>query len=253
MKVVKMFFLMVVAMAAACKSDEKAKLVAGEWQLKSIKGQEQVKLPEESASILFTDSTSVFGFAGCNRFFGTYSLEGKDKIVIKPVGRTMAYCPDMDFEDQYMKALEEVTNYKVEGNELKLSDAGQKWVLVFVPKDTTHRVGVAEDAHGCNAAAGYTWSEVRGECIRVFEAGIPMKSVDNLEDTLAAYVVFSADSLKAEVFVPRENLHPVLERRDADNGYVWNLEDDDTFNVRKVDGKWVIEQRGKSLYAEAEN
>ncbi len=253
MKVVKMFFFIVVAMATACKSDEKAKLVAGEWQLKSMKSQEQVNLPEESASILFTDSTSVFGFAGCNRFFGTYSLEEKNKIVIKPVGRTMAYCPDMSFEDQYMKALEEVTNYKVEGNELKLSDAGQKWVLVFEPKDTVRRVGVAEDAHGCNAAAGYTWSDVRRECVRLFEAGIPMKSVNNPEDALVAYVVFSADSLKAEVFVPGENQHPVLERRAAADGYVWNQEDDDTFNLHKMDGKWVIDQREKSLYREVEN
>ena len=31
---------------------------------------------------------------------------------------------------------------------------------------------------------------------------------------------------------------------------MWNVEDDDTKNVRMVDGEWVVEQRGKTLYIE---
>ena len=69
----------------------------------------------------------------------------------------------------------------------------------------------------------------------------------------AAYVVFAADSLKAEVYVPGHDNHPVLDRRTLPaGGYVWNQEDDDTYNVRRLDGKWVIEQRGKVLYKQAD-
>ena len=33
-------------------------------------------------------------------------------------------------------------------------------------------VGGDSDAHGCKASAGYTWSVVKNECIRIFESGI---------------------------------------------------------------------------------
>lgn len=110
---------------------------------------------------------------------------------------------------------------------------------------------MANDAHGCNAAAGYTWSEVRKDCIRIFEEGVCMKAVAGQDSTLAAYVVFSADSLKAEVFAPGREDHPVLDRRTLPSGvHVWNQEDDDTYNVRRVDGRWTIERRGELLFAE---
>ena len=45
----------------------------------------------------------------------------------------------------------------------------------------------------------------------------------------------------------------MLDRRTLPaGGYVWNQEDDDTYNVRRLDGKWVIEQRGKVLYKQAD-
>ena len=57
----------------------------------------------------------------------------------------------------------------------------------------------------------------------------------------------------AEVYVPGHDNHPVLDRRTLPaGGYVWNQEDDDTYNVRRLDGKWVIEQRGKVLYKQAD-
>ena len=105
----------------------------------------------------------------------------------------------------------------------------------------------------CNAAAGYTWSEVKQNCIRLFEDGVQLVSETDKSSSSAAYVVFAADSLKAEVYVPGHDNHPVLDRRTLPaGGYVWNQEDDDTYNVRRLDGKWVIEQRGKVLYKQAD-
>ena len=41
----------------------------------------------------------------------------------------------------------------------------------------------------------------------------------------------------------------MLDRRSLPAGdYAWNIEDDDTKNVRKVDGVWTISQRGKEIY-----
>ena len=35
-------------------------------------------------------------------------------------------------------------------------------------------------------------------------------------------------------------------------GYVWNVEDDDTKNVRLEDGRWTVSQRGRLIYRQAE-
>ena len=36
-------------------------------------------------------------------------------------------------------------------------------------------VGIDKDEHGCIASAGYTWSEVQLNCIRLFESGIRLE------------------------------------------------------------------------------
>ena len=33
-------------------------------------------------------------------------------------------------------------------------------------------IGENKDEHGCLTAAGYTWSELRRDCIRIFENGV---------------------------------------------------------------------------------
>ena len=81
------------------------------------------------------------------------------------------------------------------------------------------KLGGDRDEHGCIGSAGYVWCEVQQDCIRLFEKGIRM------------------------------------ERRGLPSGgYAWNVEDDDTKNVRFVDGVWTISQRNKLIYSQkAEN
>lgn len=163
----------------------------------------------------------------------------------------MMACPDMQFESEFIKTLAAMTSYKVENKELKLTDKEKKQSLVFIPKTAEPVIGVANDAHGCNSAAGYTWSEARKDCIRLFESGIRMNPVNNPQATLSTFIVFSADSTLAEIFIPDMENHPLLNRRELPKGdYAWNIEDDDTYNVRQVNGQWIIEQRGETLYTE---
>lgn len=115
--------------------------------------------------------------------------------------------------------------------------------------DTTFTVGGDRDGHGCIGSAGYAWSEVRQECIRPFEAGVRMLSATDPEATLCAYLVFSADSAQAELFLPDRETTEVLDRRNLPaGGHAWNIEDDDTFNVRRTADRWIIERRGTTLY-----
>lgn len=252
----KLMMWVLLGLAVGCKSNDNSLslLRAHEWQLKSMTENDTVVTnPRQLPTLLFTDSSAVYGSAGCNRFFGKYTAEANGNMNLQPGGATMMYCPDMNFEDRYIKALTQISNFAVMDRELKLKSANGKLHLVYVPVDTTQRIGMAEDAHGCNAAAGYTWSELRGDCIRLFEEGVQLTAVAGQDTTLAAYVVFATDSLNAEVFLPDQEKHPVLERRRLpQGGYVWNQEDDDTLTVRRVNGQWVIEQRQQVLYSGVE-
>ena len=107
-------------------------------------------------------------------------------------------------------------------------------------------VGSDKDKHGCIGSAGYTWCEVRKECIRLFEKGIRVKSV---ESNQSAFIVFNTDSTLAEVFLPSREKTEILERRTLPSGgYAWNQEDDDTMNIRFENRLWTISQRGNFIY-----
>ena len=116
--------------------------------------------------------------------------------------------------------------------------------------ELTEMTGNDRDEHGCKASAGYTWSEVQNECIRIFEKGIRLNNTVDTLSPLSAFILFSPDSSQVELFMPTDPRKAVLDRRRAPNGVVWNVEDDDTFLVRQVNGKWQIERRQRLLFSE---
>ncbi|PIF46417.1 hypothetical protein CLU96_3448 [Chryseobacterium sp. 52] len=65
------------------------------------------------------------------------------------------------------------------------------------------KVGGDRDAHGCIGSAGYTYSQIKKDCVRVFEQKIKLTEVAPTgSSTSMAAVIFSKDMKKAEVFVP---------------------------------------------------
>ncbi len=116
----------------------------------------------------------------------------------------------------------------------------------------TSMTGNDRDEHGCIGSAGYLWSQALERCIRPFEDGIkllPTEKQEGQSAVYAAFAVFPADSLHAELFLPKEG-NVVLDRRKLPSGgYAWNQEDDDTYNLRHdADGKWIVERRAKVLF-----
>jgi len=63
----------------------------------------------------------VAGRTNCNRFFGKYELKGQ-KLSFGNLGMTRMACPDMQYEDAFVKMLDEVDSYAIEGSELKFYD-----------------------------------------------------------------------------------------------------------------------------------
>jgi hypothetical protein len=86
--------------------------------------------------------------------------------------------------------------------------------------DTVPTVKVGDDAdeHGCKASAGYQWSMIKKECIRLFEAGVKMEPKDPaLDKTTVAYILFSDDRVRVEIFLPTQKKSVVIRRTSAAN------------------------------------
>lgn len=74
--------------------------------------------------------------------------------------------------------------------------------LAFAQKKAP-ALGGDRDVHGCINSAGYTYSQLRNNCVRVFDQKIKLKEVgsDKSYTTMTA-VIFSKDMKRAEVFIP---------------------------------------------------
>lgn len=72
-------------------------------------------------------------------------------------------------------------------------------------------VGGDKDVHGCKASAGYTYSQLRNNCVRVFEQKIKLKEVGSDKSyTSMTAVIFSKDMKKAEVFIPDASAKSII-------------------------------------------
>lgn len=75
-------------------------------------------------------------------------------------------------------------------------------------------VGGDRDAHGCIGSAGYTYSKVKKDCIRVFEQKIKLNEVNPTKDyETSATVVLSNDKKKAEIFLAEEKESIILRKK----------------------------------------
>lgn len=124
---------------------------------------------------------------------------------------------------------------------LILESCQPKETKTETPADETKVVGADADAHGCKGSAGYTWSELKQNCIRVFEEGVKMTAADaTLDQTTAAFAVFNADSSKVELFIPSASNGIILSKTETGK---WA----DSVFVFSAKGQQFEVQKGKSL------
>lgn len=96
-------------------------------------------------------------------------------------------------------------------------------------------IGGEKDRHGCLTAAGYTWSKLYRDCIRVFDMGVRIEDPSN-QPELSSYAVFSADSSRVEVFRPSSKKSVILQRE----GDKWTHK---TCRLMRNNNRWVLENR----------
>jgi hypothetical protein len=106
--------------------------------------------------------------------------------------------------------------------------------------------GADKDAHGCKASAGYTYSVVKNDCVRLFEEKVQLKELHPKGSyTTNATVIFSKDNTKAEVFMASSKTSMILIRSGKTDHYIWQK---GSLSLSKERG-YVLKQSGKAIFA----
>ncbi len=123
------------------------------------------------------------------------------------------------------------------------------------PEPSKNMVGNDKDEHGCKASAGFTWSDLKQECVRIFESGTAFKAFGkNTDNTLAAYVIISDDKTKAEVYIPNMASSVLLEKvnsTDSNLPKTLYINNKDQIKLTLTDQGYFIEIKGEALYFQA--
>lgn len=102
------------------------------------------------------------------------------------------------------------------------------YILKNPPKDTTemdsivkNQVNDDKNENGCDLKAGYKWSNMTKKCVRVFEEGYRLTSIerDSLAKRKNAFFFVDEDSLIAEVFLPDSKESIVFKRENEDQNF----------------------------------
>lgn len=139
--IIPILFISLVMMSCTCSKKQQANETVLEfssadvWQLTHIRGSKVTYSNSEPVTIQFnTESGTINGFAGCNRFFGNYINKVADtpesgtqgEISFTGVGATKMMCPEaeMRIEDKFLPLIEKSTRYSL-----------SKYTLVIYQKD----------------------------------------------------------------------------------------------------------------------
>lgn len=135
--VVPLVSLVLMALAAGCGGDEEGGSDAGSFEGQPWVLTSGIDVPQDVAvvwpSATFEDGT-VAGSTGCNQLSGPYTVDG-DSLELGQLAQTqMACAPPADrIEQSYVAALGRVARWRVDGEELVLSDADDAELLRYAP------------------------------------------------------------------------------------------------------------------------
>ena len=110
------------------------KITDTKWVLETLEGQKINSLQngKEVSFTLNTVENRVSGFAGCNNFFGIYTLEEGNRIRFSTMGATRMACPEGAFnENKYLEIFNLADNYTINGDRLELNIGRRAPLAVF--------------------------------------------------------------------------------------------------------------------------
>ncbi len=110
-------------------------IVGMEWQLQTIQMMnDETFAPGETDlySLMLDDDGTASGEADCNRFGGTYTLDGA-QLTFGPMNATRAMCAETSLSDRYLANLADVHSFVLSEGHLFLSFGPDAGILEFAP------------------------------------------------------------------------------------------------------------------------
>ncbi len=99
----------------------------------------------------------------------------------------------------------------------KIAGCAILMMLVACATDRPARVGSDRDAHGCIGSAGYTYSPMRHQCVRIWEEGVALLSVEEKGPYTSAVFVLDSDKHdRKELFLDMGKSPVMLTSKKAD-------------------------------------
>lgn len=110
---------------------EKPELTEGKWVLKTLNGQDVSDLKEPITIYFDIQGKKISGFAGCNRYFGSFT-SAESSVTFSEIGSTKMFCEEtMTAETNYMAALQNAQSFEIQDKSLRLSGSDNV-ILEFV-------------------------------------------------------------------------------------------------------------------------
>lgn len=110
-------------------------------------------------------------------------------------------------------------------------------------------VGHDRDQHGCIASAGYTYSVIRKNCVRLFESAIRLEPVKKGgRQAVAAFVLFKGEPGvgNAELFLPGIKGSIMLKQVPGESAGLWKSK---AYKLSQWKGMYMLDTaKGKALY-----
>lgn len=135
--VVGLVFGLVIAgcQATSAGSEESPNLAGTTWLAEDIDGRGVID--DLQSTLGFETDERVSGMAGCNRFFGSVTIDG-GSISVGPLGSTRMACPPaiMDQEDRFLKALANARRFETKDGLLMFFGDGPAPLLRFSRKES---------------------------------------------------------------------------------------------------------------------
>lgn len=118
-------------------------------------------------------------------------------------------------------------------------------LLLVSCKHSSLLLGAKKTLNKCNGTAGYQWSSLKKECIRVFEQPLQLKSIEIEPMESICAVIFDDANDQAEVFAAST---VILAKISVDNfeGIVAST----TYNLKKNNGRWQLLVDGNVTFSE---
>ncbi|WP_229047842.1 hypothetical protein [Chryseobacterium arthrosphaerae] len=106
--------------------------------------------------------------------------------------------------------------------------------------------GSDKDKHGCKGSAGYTFSVLKNDCVRLFEQKIQLKEVDNKKSyTSNAAIIMSEDGKQAELFLPESEGSLVLDRKVSKKAVIYTK---GKYTLTKVKNTYTLKLANKLVF-----